>query len=180
MATLKWVGSTTLDRRQQPIFSDLIEPQVAAAYRLALAILGDEEEARDAAQDAMLAAWRHWSSLRDVANVQAWFSRIVVNICRDRLRRRRPRPATGVDLLPTIDDGMAGQHAERDLVYRLLDELTPDHRLILVLRYFDDCSLPQLAQRLGVPLGTVKSRLHNATAQLRRRLEASERGSHAH
>src|SRR5687767_13282049 len=73
--------------------------QLDRAYRLAGFILGDAREAEDATQDAMLRAWHQRDSLRDLHKAQAWFDRILVNVCRDRLRRKRPRIAWlgGVD-----------------------------------------------------------------------------------
>ena len=70
-------------------FGALTERHLDGAYRLATVILGDSMEAEDAVHDAAIAAWRSWSSLRDPERFEAWFSRIVVNACRDRLRSRR-------------------------------------------------------------------------------------------
>ena len=149
----------------------LIDRQVASAYRLARAILLDDGEAEDAVQDASLTAWRQRGTLRDPGRFDAWFDRIVVNACRDRLRRRkrlreitdamppRPAPAGPFDDGPDIDAA--------------LDALDADHRVVVLLRYWQDRTVDDIAARLGIPAGTVKSRLHYALRELRRRLEAS-------
>jgi RNA polymerase sigma factor (sigma-70 family) len=83
------------------LFARLADRQLDASYRLAAVILGDALEAEDAVSDATLAAWRSFGSLRDLARFDAWFARILVNGCRDRLRRRRRRPI--VDLGAAIE-----------------------------------------------------------------------------
>jgi RNA polymerase sigma-70 factor (ECF subfamily) len=159
--------------------SVLIERSVDHAFRLARAILLDEMEAEDAVQDACLTAWRRRASLRDRERFAPWFERILINGCRDRLRsrsRRRVRalalqeswhePTEGPPRLPgTGDDDPA-----LDLA---LDDLDPDHRIVVLLRYWQDLPLDAIADRLDVPVGTVKSRLHYAHRSLKASLEAS-------
>jgi RNA polymerase sigma-70 factor (ECF subfamily) len=143
--------------------------QLDRAYRLAGFILGDAREAEDATQDAMLRAWHQRDSLRSLASAQPWFDRILVNVCRDRLRRRRPRigwlSVEEGDVPPTADP-FSGLIA-RDAVLRGLTRLDPDHRIVLVLRFWADLSLEAIAERLEIPVGTVKSRLHYAMRDLR-------------
>jgi len=144
--------------------------QLDRAYRLAGFILGDAREAEDATQDAMLRAWHQRDTLRSLASAQPWFDRILVNVCRDRLRRKRPRigwlsAEDDVDMPPSIDP-FAGLIA-RDAVLRGLTKLDPDHRIVLVLRYWADLPLDAIAVRLDIPVGTVKSRLHYAMRALR-------------
>ena len=147
--------------------------QLDRAYRLAGFILGDAREAEDATQDAMLRAWHQRDTLRSLASAQPWFDRILVNVCRDRLRRKRPRigwlSADEGEAIPTIDP-FAGLIA-RDAVLRGLDRLDPDHRIVLVLRFWADLPLVAIAVRLDIPVGTVKSRLHYAMRDLRSAIE---------
>lgn len=159
-------------------FSDLAEVHLPKAYRLAVAILGDDDEAADAVQESVIAAWRNWPHLRNVASFESWFTRIIVNQCRDELRRRarRKRAASTFEVQPTLIDSTATAQAERDLVYQALGALGADDRILLIVRYFEDAPLERIAERLGLPLGTVKSRLHAATARFRialTRLEVS-------
>ena len=137
------------------------------AYRLAGLILGDAAEAEDAVGDAIERAWVQADQLRDPAGFGAWFDRIVVNNCRDRLRRRgRIRfvslPDDAIDRHDSFRDVVA-----RDEALRAMTELTPDERTVLVLHFWADLTLVDVAARVGWPLGTVKSRLHRALERMR-------------
>jgi RNA polymerase sigma-70 factor, ECF subfamily len=154
-------------------FLQLARRDLDRAYRLAGLILGDALEAEDAVQDALLRAWRSVGTVRDLEGFQAWFDRILVNGCRDRLRRRRtirfiPLDAS-VDPAMPVDPFRA--IAERDALLGGLAALEPDERVVIVLHYWADLSLDQIAARVGTPLGTVKSRLHRARKRLRIELE---------
>jgi RNA polymerase sigma-70 factor (ECF subfamily) len=157
-----------------------MERQLDAAYRLAAVILGDASEAEDAVHDAAVSAWRSRELLRDEARFEAWFARIVVNVCRDRLRSRsRHRvvelPADFAERAET--DGRAGvldALAARDAIGRGFAVLEPDERIVLVLRFWRDLSVDAIAERTGVPSGTVKSRLHHALGRLRTALAIDE------
>lgn len=165
-------------------FADRIDGQLDRAYRLAAVILGSAMEAEDAVADAALAAWRSREHLREADRFDAWFGRIVVNTCRDRLRVRKRRP---VGALPAAEiaagagardasraaDFRDGVHA-RDELSRAFETLDPDDRIVLILRFWLDLSIDAIADRIGVPSGTVKSRLHHATARLRAALIAGE------
>jgi RNA polymerase sigma-70 factor, ECF subfamily len=151
----------------------LAHDELDRSYRLAGLILGDAGEAEDAVQDALLRAWRSVAGLRDADGFSAWFDRILVNGCRDRLRRRKTihfipldttiDPATEVDQLREL--------AEHDALVAGLRMLDPDERVVVVLHYWADLSVQDIADRTGSPVGTVKSRLHRARAVLRRYLE---------
>jgi RNA polymerase sigma factor (sigma-70 family) len=138
------------------------------AYRLAGLLMGSHSEAEDATQEALLRAWRGIAALRDPAGFQAWFDRILVNVCRDRLRRR-----TRVHFV-SLDEGMTWKPAvdpfravlDRDEVLRALAVLDDDERLVVILHYWADLTLAAIANRVGWPLGTVKSRLHRALVRL--------------
>lgn len=147
--------------------------EIDRAYRMAGFILGDAREAEDATQDALAKAWRQRSSLRRIDAAQAWFDRILVNVCRDRLRRRRPRV-----LWTDVDDGMPSLGADpfaallaRDAILGAVATLPVDQRIVLVLRYWADLPIDAIAERIGAPAGTVKSRLHYAMQALRARLD---------
>lgn len=153
-------------------FLRLANGELDRAYRLAGLILGDHSEAEDATQEALLRAWRSSASLRDSAAFQAWFDRILVNVCRDRLRSR------GKVRLIAIDDAVsvaAGRDpfrniADRDQVLRAMVSLEDDLRILILLHYWADLTLDGVARRTGWPVGTVKSRLHRALAEMRREL----------
>jgi RNA polymerase sigma-70 factor (ECF subfamily) len=153
-------------------FVRLATRHLDGAFKLAGYMLGDAGEAEDALQDALLRAWRAWPGLRDPDSFGPWLDRIVANVCRTRIRaRRRVRTlAIDDDLEVETPDPFRAALA-RDAVGRALDRLTPDQRVVVVLRYWRDMPLEQIATRLNLPLGTVKSRLHYAQRQLRREIE---------
>ena len=157
-------------------FARLVDARIDPAYHLATFILdGDRAEAEDAVHDAALRAWEHFGDLRDVGSFEAWFTRIVVNTCRDRLGERRIRPLTLADPVP----GAAPDHAEAlvrtDAIERAILALSPKHRVVVALRYVGDYSLDEIAARTGERPGTVKSRLHYALRALRAVLDAEAR-----
>jgi RNA polymerase sigma-70 factor (ECF subfamily) len=140
------------------------------AYRLAGLMLLDAAEAEDAVGDALERAWAGFGRLRDLSGFAPWFDRIVVNGCRDRLRRRgrvrfiplepgHDRPASG-DPFRRVIDG--------DDVLRSMRDLDHDERFVVVLHFWADLTLADVAARTGWPLGTVKSRLHRALERMRR------------
>ncbi len=93
-------------------FHDLADGHLDAAYRLAWSILRDPVEAQDATHDAFVQAWRRWPSLRDQDRLQAWFDRILVNTCRDRLRRQQRWPTS--DISAEVAERSAGAVAPRE------------------------------------------------------------------
>ena len=149
-------------------FEAVTTARLEASYRIAALILRDPVEAEDATHDAYVIAWRRWASLRDPERFDAWFARILVNVCRDRLRARGRRRV--VDISPEIErigsSEVASPIEDRDVLSRAFAQLSADHRIVVVLRFYGDLSLDQIAERIGVPVGTVKSRLHHALRQL--------------
>jgi RNA polymerase sigma-70 factor (ECF subfamily) len=171
-------GLTAADR--ESAFAVLVERRLDASYRLATVILGDPHDAEDAVHDAAVAAWRRWSDLRDVDRFDAWFGRILVNACRDRLRSRRRRPVLELDLdgaalhaaIATPDASLPTAH--RDALDRAFATLDPDHRIVVALRFYRDLTVDEIAALIGIRPGTVKSRLHHALRRLRAALEAAD------
>jgi RNA polymerase sigma-70 factor (ECF subfamily) len=157
-------------------FARLADRHLAASYRLAALLLGSEVEAQDAIQDAAVIGWERFADLRDPERFAGWFQRIVVNRCRDRLRQRRRIRVLSMDDALGVEtpDGMS-RLAERDALRSVIDRLSPDQRTVLVLRYFADLTLEEIADRTGEPLGTVKSRLHYARQALHAAYDAAER-----
>ena len=160
------------------LFRGLVTGRLDAAYRLAAVVLGDPVEAEDATHDAVVRAWSSFGALRDPASFDAWFQRIVVNTCRDRMRRGRVRRslplASDLPGLPAVADAAQGA-PERDALARALERLTPDHRMVVVLRFYADLPIEAIAQHLGEPSGTIRSRLHHALRSLRAAYDAGAR-----
>ncbi len=158
-------------------FEALVEARVGSMVRMAMAILGREDDARDAVQDTLVTAWQELASLREPAAFDAWLTRILVNRCRRGLRtfgltRRREIPADEVaeiDLPRTAD--LAGAVVARRSLERAFDRLSIDERTILVLHHLDGRSLASIAAVLKIPEGTAKSRLFKARRSLERAIE---------
>ena len=155
-------------------FESLVELRLDRGFRLACAILGDDREAEDALQDACLTAWDRRRSLRDTERFDAWFDRILINRCRDGLRARQRQRVRAIALEARARLEVGGSASvESDLALdEAVDALDADHRIVVLLRYWQDLPLEGIAERLGVPLGTVKSRLHYALRGMRAKLEA--------
>jgi RNA polymerase sigma-70 factor, ECF subfamily len=150
-------------------FVTLTTAALDRAYRLAGLILSDAVEAEDAVGDALERAWASFGRLRDPAGFPAWFDRILVNGCRDRLRRRRR--VQFVPLEPAHDRPAFGdpfrEVLERDDLLRSVRHLDDEERLVIVLHFWADLTLADVAARTGWPIGTVKSRLHRALTRMR-------------
>jgi RNA polymerase sigma factor (sigma-70 family) len=165
--------ATAADTRRAT-FESLVAAELDGAYRIAGVILGDRWQAEDATHDAVVQAWLRFGSLRDPDRFAAWFGRILVNGCRDRLRERARRPiAVGPVADRPIDD-RTGAVDDHLLLDRAFAGLRPDHRLALVLRFYADLPIDQIAELTGVPSGTVKSRLHVAIERMRDALAVDE------
>jgi RNA polymerase sigma-70 factor, ECF subfamily len=156
-------------------FLRLTNSHLDASYRLARAILHDSTEAGDATHDAFVQAWRQWSTLRDRTRFEQWFDRILVNTCRNRLRHARRWQTTDISAEVAIASGDAfGQAHDRDEMGQAIATLSPDHRVVVALRYYRDLSIEDIADRLDIPPGTVQSRLHYALKRLHAALDRPE------
>jgi RNA polymerase sigma-70 factor, ECF subfamily len=145
----------------------------AVAHR----ILRDIELAEDATQQALLTVWRDLPQLRDPARFDAWSYRLLVRACYAEGRRTR-RWAPNVHLLPADEPGVADgldSVVDRDQLERGFRRLSIDHRAVVVLHHYLDLPLHEVADVLGVPVGTVRSRLHHAMRGMRAALEADAR-----
>jgi RNA polymerase sigma-70 factor (ECF subfamily) len=165
------------DRAFDTAFVSALEGELSMSYRLAGYLLADSAEAQDAVQEASVRAWKGWAGLREKDRFHAWFSQILVNVCRTRLRQRSRRRTVDVDDVD-LDGGDPFKAAlARDVIGRALSALSQELRMVVVLRYWGDLSLAEIADRLRIPIGTVKSRHHAALQALRRRIEPAEGGT---
>ncbi len=152
---------------RQARFMALASPRLDHLYRLAGLLLGGASDAEDASQEALATAWRSFDSLRDDGRFDAWLDRILVNACRDRLRRRNRIRFVPIDghLGPVVDP--FASVLDDDAALRRLAVLDIDTRAVVVLHYWADLPLTEVAARLGISTGTVKSRLHRALSRMR-------------
>lgn len=157
-------------------FATLVDAVVDRFLGVARRILRDRQLAEDAAQQALLNVWRFLPDLRDPERFDGWAYRVLVKACYSEMRRRS-RWQADVPLLPTDRPAAdeLGRIDDKERVERGLARLSVDHRTALVLFYYLDLSLEQIAEALEVPTGTVKSRIHRAQQALRGELEAEDR-----
>ncbi len=168
-------------RGDHDAFAELARAAVVRLDQAARLILRDPELARDAVQEGLIRAWRDLPKLRDPDRFDAWLHRLTINSCIDQTRRRRRRPIE-VELMdlhaPAISD-MSGALADRDQVDGVLRHLDERGRAVVVLHYFLGLPLTDVAVTLGIPLGTVKSRLHRALGEMRIEMGAEPQRSRA-
>lgn len=154
----------------------------AAMHAVAVSVLGSGADAEDAVQDACLVALVGVHRLRDPARVRSWLTGICRNVARERLRRAPTRSSDFVhypDAAPDPEQVLVAAGL-REWVWQALHELSEAHREVVVLRYFATANTySAIAATLGIPVGTVRSRLHDARAALRQALPALESSAHA-
>ena len=161
-------------RGDHAAFEQLMAGTLDRSYATAAWILRDHHAAEEAVQEAMIRAWRDLPALRDVNRFEPWLRRLVVHSCYDearRLRRQRTAQLTLSEPMTRVDDP-AETVASRDAVERALSKLNPMQRAAVVLRHAVGLSVPDVAEAMGVPLGTAKSRLHHAERALRAAMSA--------
>ncbi len=159
-------------------FTELVARSLGRLTAVARMILRDEYAAQDAVQDACIEAWRSLPGLRDPDKFEAWMRRILVRACFQNIRRGRRVQAIEIELTPDNEPAIAGPERHLDIhdqLERSLARLSADLRAVVVLVYYLDLPYEDAAQAMGVPLGTMKSRLNRATQALRAEIEADDR-----
>jgi RNA polymerase sigma-70 factor (ECF subfamily) len=159
-------------------FAALAAGAVDRLYAIARLVLRDADLAEDATQDALVRAWRDLPTLRDVERFDAWLYRIIVRCCAD-IGRHRRRWRSEITVLRTepAEPDRAAAFADRDQLERGLRRLTQTQQTALVLHFYVGLAPSELADALGIPIGTAKSRVHYAIEALRAALAADERAS---
>jgi RNA polymerase sigma-70 factor (ECF subfamily) len=165
-------------------FARLVDRSVDRLYAVANLILRDADRAQDAVQDALVSAWRDLRTLRDADAWDAWLYRLTVWACYRHIRRDRRRSL--MELRGMADPGseiavdVSMPVVERDRLERLLGRLPVEQRAVIVTHFYLGCSISEVAEILGIPAGTVKSRLNRGLEALRHGLDAEpERPSSA-
>jgi RNA polymerase sigma-70 factor, ECF subfamily len=161
-------------RGDREAFNELARREIDRLYRVAYRILRDPELARDATQQALLEAWRDLPSLRDPDRWEAWTYRLLVHASYREGRRER-RLGSNVRLIPLDRSSVpdtAIAVADRDELERGFRRLSTEQRAVVVLHYYVGLPLADVAEALGIPAGTARSRLHAATGRLRAALAA--------
>jgi RNA polymerase sigma-70 factor (ECF subfamily) len=158
-------------------FAELAGAAISRLDTSAWLILRDPEQAKDAVQNTLVRAWRDLPVLRDPDRFDAWLHRMLVHACIDEVRRLRRHRAdvelTNLHAPPARDVGSA--IADRDQLERGFLRLEPDARALIVLHHYLDLPMAEVADALGIPLGTAKSRLNRALGLMRAALDADAR-----
>jgi RNA polymerase sigma-70 factor (ECF subfamily) len=154
-------------------FRTLVEPSLPRALGVAAILTRSESDAADAVQDALLSAWLGLRSLRDADAFPAWFRRHVVRAAM-RVAKRRGR-VVALDLDQPDDPGALDRAVAQRTLGRAFDRLSPDDRVLLALHHYLGLPVAETAGLLGIPQGTVKSRVHAAMDRLRAAYDAEER-----
>ena len=155
-------------------FDELVGPLIDQAFRLAYGMLHDRQAAEDAVQEAAVRAWRKLNNLRPGTEMRPWFLAVVANQCRT-IARGRWWSVLRVEL----SLGSPGAEFEDTIVRgadvrSALRKLSPEHREVLVLHYYLDLPLDEVAAIAGIPVGTAKSRINRGIATMRPFFEPME------
>lgn len=159
----------------------LVQTYQGDVYRLALSILEDSDDADDATQEVFVAALRALESFRGNASFKTWLFSITVNVCRTRLQRIKSRGRLHQVLQnlfhndQTHPENEAIQSESDSALWQAIHTLNDKHRIPVTLRYYHDLSIAEIAETLGVPIGTVHSRLNHARERLRALLKEEPR-----
>jgi len=153
-------------------FTELVKAHAPRLHGVANLILHDIERAQDAVQDALLMGWRDLRALREPDAFEAWLRRLTVRACYGVARKERRRNRVEVQVTP--DPGMrstpdtSAELVERDWLYDMLGRLAIDQRIVVVLHYYLDLPVTEVAEILDIPYGTAASRLHRGLDSMRR------------
>ena len=163
-------------RGDRGAFSELAAGISPRLFTVAQRILRDYQRAEDATQQALISIWRKLPNLSDPDHFDAWAYRILVNSCYSEMRRegRLPKTLEFLDSDATSHDASASV-TNRDLLERAFVRLSGEQRAVLVLQYYLGLGHPEIADLLGIPLGTVKSRASSGRRALRAAVEADSR-----
>ena len=135
-------------------------------YRVSMSYLSDVEDAADAVQDTLAKAWEKRNILTSPEQFKPWVMRILVNQCKDMLRKRKRRSFYPLEENTASIDPLAQQPP----VMEAINALKPELRVVMVLHYVDGYAIQEIASSLGVPLGTVKTRMRSARKRLKQTL----------
>ena len=169
----------------QDAFSDLVTTYQRSVYNLAYRMLGDRTEAEDATQEAFIRAYHNLKSYDPARLFKTWLLSITSHYCIDLIRKRRMSLLSLEDLLPgqmmaaidhwSVEDHLV-EHESVAAIQRMLAQLRPDDRAIIILRYWNDMSYEDIAETLGATVSIVKSRLFRARQALANRVRVHEAG----
>jgi RNA polymerase sigma-70 factor (ECF subfamily) len=156
------------DERLRPDIAQLVAEHHQAVYRYAYRLSGSIHDAEDLTQEAFLAAQRNLGQIRNVDSAKSWMFAILRNcFLKDRQRRRLILAGDSEFRIDSVAAPQKKDESDHDRLQAALDWLPENHRVALVMFFFEDCSYREIAERLEIPIGTVMSRMARARAQLK-------------
>lgn len=171
-------------------FEDLVARYERKVYTIAYRFMGNHEDASDLAQEAFLKAYQSINKFRGDSSFATWISRIVVNVCKDELRKNKRNLQISLDEQVWLEEGTVEKQVKdtrptpeqiyeqnelKDYLQSLISGLTPEYRMVIVLRDIQGYSYEEIAQILDCSLGTVKSRLNRARKLLREKIISEQK-----
>ena len=157
-------------------FEVLAQSVVRRLYGTAMLIIRDPDGANDAVQETLIEAWRNLPQLRDPDAFEGWLNRILVRSCYRAIKtRQRRRIEVEITELDAVGGSVESHVGVVDQIERAMRRLTPEQRAVLILHHRLGLQLDETSVALGIPVGTVKSRLNRATTALRAALDAESR-----
>ncbi len=160
-------------------FEALFRQYERLVFKNAYLMIGTREEAEDVLQEVFVSVWKSRHTFNpNRGKLTTWLHRITVNKCLERNRKKKLAPVSleGLDLPGTQpSDEILVTRQEYDKLIEAMNSLDAKHRVVLVLRYFNDLSYEEIAQAVGIPLGTVKSRINNGLKLLRGQFDIQQR-----
>ena len=189
MSWLKRTSSRTTDTSDAIEFEQLLREHIPALYRSAYRWTGAVDRAEDLVQQLLLRLYPRLAELRELDQLRPWVLRVMYRIFVDQLRRERSSPVqfgadAGADDEGSVSENdawldpgpgpqdLVEQEITQERLLRAWERLGEEHRVVLAMHDIEDYTLPELAQIMEIPLGTLKSRLHRARARLRELLAA--------
>jgi RNA polymerase sigma-70 factor, ECF subfamily len=165
------------NRDPKPAFKSIVEKYQDRIFNLCVYMLRDREDARDAAQDVFLKAFRSLGEFKQEASLYTWLYRICVNTCLDYKKKSRPESLEDesfVEDMPSTSPSPEQQYQSKEIgqaIQKALQKLPTDLRATIVLKEIEELSYEEIAKTLGISMGTVKSRISRAREELRRLLQ---------
>ncbi|WP_340023730.1 RNA polymerase sigma factor [Paenibacillus sp. FSL K6-1096] len=160
-------------RKQEKLLIQCITENQERAYRLAYSYVRNKEDALDIVQDAIHKAFMYIESLKNTSSLKSWFFRIVVTTSLDFIRKQKKIQLMDEETLEIVLPSSQDRYADLDLA-KSLDELPEKYRILIILRFFEDMKIEEIAEVLDEKLSTVKTRLYQGLQKLR--LNMSEEG----
>lgn len=155
--------------KREAQFEAFYHRDLGRLYSVALALMGEREAAADITQEALVRTYVAWRRIR--ANPSGFAYRTILNLSKNRFRRK----AVELKFLPASEETTVGPSPDRMLLQQLLKALSPRQKTVMVLRFYEDLSESEIANLLGVPIGTIKSDVHRSLKRIRTKLSAEDR-----